>query len=345
MNYAFKIYNRAEDQVWELPYEKVTIKEALNRGIDGNASVPYPSLKIYADALDTTPDNIISGGFRSWRLYVDDTMLYRGVLSQRTISGGGAGVTAITVNFTDYIGFLGSRYTPLFDYYPSTEDSADIAWSIIDDSQNDSGGQGDLGITRGTHPTTKDRQRTFRHDNIRDALVGMSAAKVADGYDMDIDTTLNFNIYYPKGTSRPEIVFSQFNIRKFSLSKPLAAKLINRVHVLGAGNADEMVTSTRENATVQTTWGLLEGTLAEKGVADTSELADRGDRYLERVAEPKDTTTITTSDTNLTSYAVGDTVRVIIEELSFDDMLRIDSRTLEILPNGQATVTLGFEEA
>lgn len=344
--YSFKIYNRTEDEAWELPYTRMSLTEELNKGLDGSLSMPYASINKYAQKLGTTVDGILSAGFRSWRLYKDTHLMYRGVLSHRTIEGANTGPSTVVVYFTDYIGMLGSRYTPEEDLY-TNEDSSDIAWSIIDDSQNDASTHGDLGITRGSNPTTKNRNRTFRHANIRDSLIGMSQAKVADGYDFDIDNTLQFNVYYPsKGQSRPEIMFSDFNVLSWSSNRPLTTKLFNRVHVLGEGLGADLTAVTRENTTPMATWGLVEATLPEKSVSNTTELEDRGDRFLERTAEIRDTLNINTLDDRpgIDQYGLGDSVRVVIDSLGLDEMLRLDTRTLQITPSGFAQVSLTFQE-
>lgn len=344
--YSFRLFNRDESEMWELPYSRINLSEELNGGLDGHLTIPYKSLLKYAQNLGTTPDNIISAGFRSWKLYSDDSLFRRGVLSHRAIFGGQTGATNLTVYFTDYVGLLGSRYTPLEDIYTS-EDSADIAWALIDDSQSDISGEGNLGITRGTHPTTVNRDRTFRHDNIRNEIVKMSRAKLYNGFDFDIDNTLKFNVYYPtKGTERPEIVFSEFNIVSWLSNRPLTAKLANRVHVLGGGFGEEMVTTTREDATPMATWGLLEDTLSEKSVSTLKTLEDRGDKYLDIKSEPKDVFSITVKDKNpsILNYDLGDTVKVIISEIGVDEQLRIASRSIDILPSGEAMVDITFEE-
>lgn len=342
--YSFRLYNSDNSQVWELPYTRMTLSEELNKGLDGNLSLSYSALDRYAEKLNTSVDGILSSEFRSWRLYRGSDLLYRGLLSHRSIEAGQTGPSTIVVYFTDYVGALGSRFTDIEDIH-SNKDSSDIAWALIDDTQSQT--NGDLGITRGTNPTTKNRDRTFRHRNIRDAIIGMSQAKVADGYDFDIDNTLQFNVYYPsKGQSRPEIMFSDFNVLSWSSNRPLTTKLFNRVHVLGEGLGADLTAVTRENTTPMATWGLVEATLPEKSVSNTTELEDRGDRFLERTAEIRDTLNINTLDDRpgIDQYGLGDSVRVVIDSLGLDEMLRLDTRTLQITPSGFAQVSLTFQE-
>lgn len=342
--YSFRLYNSDNSQVWELPYTRMTLSEELNKGLDGNLSLSYSALDRYAEKLNTSVDGILSSEFRSWRLYRGSDLLYRGLLSHRSIEAGQTGPSTIVVYFTDYVGALGSRFTDIEDIH-SNKDSSDIAWALIDDTQSQT--NGDLGITRGTNPTTKNRDRTFRHRNIRDAIIGMSQAKVADGFDFDIDNTLSFNVYYPsKGQTRPEIVFNEFNILSWSSDRPLTTKLYNRVHVLGEGLGEDLVAVTRENTAQMANWGVVEAALSEKSVSNVSELEDRGDRFLERTAIIRDTLTINTTDNrpSINQYGLGDTVRVVLDSISFDELLRLEGRTLQIQPSGFAQVTLTFQE-
>lgn len=344
MAYSFKVYNSDESELWEVPFESIRIEEELNKGLDGQLTVPFQTIKQYADAFNTTPDGIIASGYRSWKLYKDTDLLYQGVLSERQISGGQSGATTYNIYFTDYVGFLSTFYTAEAAIY-SNQDSSDIAWDLIDDRQNDAGGNGDIGITRGADPTTKNRDRTFRRESVLNAIVGMSRAKVADGFDFDIDNSLQFNIYYPqKGTQRPEIVLDSFNIISWTSNRRLASKLVNRVHVIGAGAGEDLITQTRENTTPQSTWGLLEGSLSEKSVSTSSELQDRGDRYLEQNATPTDKVSVRIRDDSpdIRTYQLGDSLTVKLEELSYSELLRVESRNIEIKPDGQAIINLTF---
>lgn len=342
--WEFIIYNQDESEQWEIPYTKISFTEELNKGADGNMSIPYVGFKQYADALNTTPDDIFKGGFRSWKLIRDGDVFRIGVLTHRSINGGAKGASAINLHFTDYLGFLSSRDTQEEKIY-SSEDSADIAWGEINTAQTQT--NGDMGITRGTHPTTVDRDRTLRYENILHLLVGMSNAKQSSGYDMDIDTTKKFNIYWPeKGSVKENVIFSEFNMDSWTLNMPLTAKLANKVNVLGKGFGDDMATASVEDTTYQTTWGLLETTLSEKDVGTVSELENRGNKLLDDLKNPENTINIATKDLDpeVTDYNLGDTVTVEINELDYSKQLRIIKRTFTITPNGDAIINLSFEQ-
>lgn len=342
--WTFYIYNQDESLRWEIPYTRMTITEELNKGLDGSLSMSFSAFDRYAKAFQSTVDGVLSSGFRSWKLFRDGNIFRRGVLSHRTIEGGATGASTIVLYFTDYIGLLAARNTADYKFYDLV-DSSDIAWDLINEAQTEP--NGDMGITRGLDPTTVNRQRTFVYNKIRDEITKMSNANQSNGYDFDIDNTLKFNVYYPqKGNWRPEIVFSSFNIDAYSLNMPLTAKLANRINVVGEGYGEDMVTATVQDTTPQTTWGLLEAQVSEKSVGREVELQNRGNRELEKRKYPVNTLNITTKDFSpeVTSYDIGDSVKIQLSEIGFEEMRRIETRTLDILPSGQAIVDLTFFE-
>lgn len=344
--YQFKLTNTSESEVWDIPFQSISITESLNKGVDGSLTVSFVDLARYAAALGTTPDGIIAAAARYWMLYRNGEMLYRGILLHRRVSGGNAGATTVNLNFADISAALAKRRTAAEVLF-TADDSADIAWSLINTTQTDASGYGDLSITRGTHPTTIDRDRTLRFDNVRDTIVGMSNEKVANGYDFDFDSSNNFNIYYPKkGSTKLYVVFDDFNVISWSSDRPLQGKLTNRAIVLGKGQAGvDMVTTTREDTTPMATWGLCEDVVSEKGVEVVAELEDRGDQFLADNKTPSDTIALTVRDTapDLSTYGIGDTVRVRLQDIDFDQNLRIKQRGLSIREGGDTTVTLTME--
>lgn len=348
MKYELKLYNQDYSELWVLPYETINIDEKLNSGVSAQVTLNYLALKRYAEILSTTPDAIISSAYREWKLFRNSATdpLFAGILVHRKIQGGGGQPTSFLINMADYSAIFNKRRTAEETIY-SAEDSADIAWGEINASQGDVSGFGDAGIVRGTHPTTKNRDRTCRFDNIRDLIVGMSNAKVADGYDFEFDITKTFNIYYPtKGQVRENIVLDGHNIISWTNDRDLAGNLTNRVHVLGKGTGADRPSATREDTTPMATWGLCEDILTESGVETVSELEDRGDSYLDTEKQPVDVVSVTVRDSapEISSYSVGDTVRVKIDELQYNELKRIVQRSIQIQRTGEALVSLSFEQ-
>ena len=87
-----------------------------------------------------------------------------------------------------------NRYTDAVVEYAST-DAGEIAWDLIDNSQNQT--NGDLGITKGIIETTQNRDRTYYNQNIMEAIVNLS--NVIGGFDFEFTHNKVFNVYAVKG--------------------------------------------------------------------------------------------------------------------------------------------------
>ena len=94
--------------------------------------------------------------------------------------------------------------------------------TLINESQTSNNPYSDLGITQGAHPTTKNRDRTYKFDNIKDSIIRLSNENLTDGFDFDIDATKAFNVYYPtKGQDRFDVVFDNDTMATWKFKKPL----------------------------------------------------------------------------------------------------------------------------
>lgn len=330
---------------YEIPYENISLSETLNEGMSGSLDVNYFAIKRYAELFNDTPDDVVASSYRYFELCRFSSLLFSGVLVNRQIDGSGARATNYSFTFCDWLNALERRITGNdSDWWYSSEDSADIAWDIIDQTQNKT--YGDLGITRGLHPATIDRDRTFRYDNIRDEIIKMSNSNLHNGYDCEITPQKVFNIYYPtKGSLKSNLILDDGNIISWRSSRNLSNNLSNSVTVIGAGDGDYINTELRENSTSQETWGLQESTLSAKDVTTASILQAKGDKELASNGLPKDKITIRISDDkpDIENYNLGDTLPVRIGVINYAENLRVLKRTLQITQGGQAQVDLTFD--
>lgn len=346
--YDLRVENKTGGDIWTIPFETINLTEELNKGLSGSMTINYLALKRYADSLNTTPDDILGSTYREWKLYKDNVILYGGILLHRKITGSKSQATSYSANLAGYEALLASRYTGnggTWSY--SATDSADIAWGLINKTQTDASTYGDVGITRGLHPNCTDRDRTCRYDNILDVIIKMSNRNVANGYDWEVTPLKVFNIYATKGSAKPNLILDDFNIISWTNDRGLAGKIANRVIVQGAGTGDDIVASTVEDTTLMDDWYLQEALLSEKDTSVVVNLADKGNRLLTQIKEPSDVVSVRVNDRNplITSYNVGDTLKVKIAELGFDQNLRIDKRTIQIQRSGEAQVDLSFDYA
>lgn len=338
----FALVNTSGEVQYVLPFESISLTEELNKGYDGSLSVPYRTLLKYALAFNTTVDGILASTPYDWRLRKAGVDQFGGILTHRTINGGDEGATSVQLKFVDYSGILAKRRTAS-EFIRTSTDSAEI----VDDLITAMNAVEDSGLTMGTLPTTKDRNLTSRYANIRDEIVSMSNEKKVDGYDWGVDVTKVINLQYPtKGETRAGIIFDNFNTISWGSERKLQGKLTNKVYVFGEGYGADMVVGSAEDTSSQSSWGLLEDGISEKNVGTESELDDRGDKFIELNKLPTESINLSHKDgtPNVTSYNVGDTVRVVIPDIGFDDTLRIIKRTIDIDAKGEAVVYLSFED-
>lgn len=340
--YQFDIQSTDGSRLYSLPFESVKITEELNKGLDGQLSMPYQSILRYCQALQTTPDAAIAAQPMEWFLRKDGVRIFGGILLNRGIAGGREGATSYQIKFADFLARLAKRRTEEYFFRDNT-DQVQIAKDLLDYTN----GEQATGITVGAEPApSKNRQMTSRRGNIRDEIVSMSNEKKNGGYDFDVDVIKKLNFFVPtKGQARPSIVFDSFNILSWQSNRPLEGQLTNKLYTIGQGFGEDTQSTMSENIPSQSMWGLLEDTQSEKGVGSEDELQDRGDQIIDDLAFPTDTVTIVHKDDapDITSYNVGDTVRVIIEDISFDKELRVVKRTIQIDEGGNAQVNLSFE--
>lgn len=343
MDYKVRIQNIAGDDVYDVPFDNFSFTEALNLGMEGSLDISYRALTQYAAALNTTVNNILSGQLREVLIYKGTTPLFLGVIADRGVDGGGFGASKIRLKLGDYVYMLSKRRTDDAESETAT-DSVDIIWNRINASQMET--NGDLGITlMGSPPTTKNRDRTMTFDNLRDLLVGMSNEKVKDGYDFDIDPTKTLNFYYPtKGQTRDNIVFNGYNSLEWSEHLPLAGRLTNRVYVTGQDASTDWVA--RNDTTNRAAWLLHEDVITKKGVSETDTLNDHGDRFLELNTSPSAGRSLNLTHLEgtpaITSYNVGDVVKVKLADIEVDATFRVMRRSLRY-NKGNALVDLTLE--
>lgn len=108
----------------------------------------------------------------------------------------GADSGDLEVQATGYAGMLNRRIVFNGDSVSFTQvDQAEIAWSLINMTQNRVGGS--LGISRGSGLNTgRKRDRTYEAGaNLLDLITQLG--QVIDGFDWEIDGYLRFNVFYP----------------------------------------------------------------------------------------------------------------------------------------------------
>jgi hypothetical protein len=333
MNYKIFIQTLGGGRKWEIPYQNASFQEVLNEDRFANISFDWEELKVIADADNIEPYFIHSGGYREVYIYdEDDNLLYGGFLNNPIDSFDENGGATLSIQSKGFFSLLSKRHTDKEEIFESN-DSADIAWDLIDSTQTKT--NGDLGIIRGTHPTTKTRDRTFYREDIKSAIEGMSLSKVKEGFEFEIDNNKIFNIFYPeKGTQRTgfELRIGQnVNSGRISSNGPLG--MCNTVYAQGKGQG---LYSLEEEVNAETifeeTYGLLEDVLPEKDVSVSTTLINKGERYLDFYKKIRRSIMVNVFYENPSwlSYNVGDQLKFVYPARNIDQYYRVYSRKLNL---------------
>lgn len=268
----------------------------LNRGSVAELTCPLNYEKV----------TVISKSTRQvWlRVYRRDTandseyLVWYGKLYECSYSGDENAATLV-MKFENVVNLLANRYVPS-DYSVTTAtDQSDILWALINNTQLLTGGN--LGITRGAAPVSKNRTAVTELQNRTIKDVMESYSEVIDGVDWEITPTPKnpaihiFNTYftttgakYHKGdTVTTPITYivdnagasSLNNASSFSITEQ-GKDFANSIKVLGATVDEATVTSTAQDAASITAYGLFEKVSQESTLEEQSTVDDRADELL-----------------------------------------------------------------
>lgn len=317
---------------WEIPFDSFSIVEELNNDRSAQFSFRRSMIEQIAGIYGMLPYELLKAQYREVYLYdEDDNLLYSGFVDEMQTNSGSEDTGTISITSKGFFSLLDSRITNVLRTY-SSQDAGDIAWDLINYTQGLS--YGDLGITRGTHPATVNRDRTFRFEYIKTAIEGLSNKNILNGFDFDIDNGKVFNIFYPgKGTIRNNVVVEYgFNIDGYQITENGLTGLVNQAVVIGENFGDDIVSVTRDaEDAYKSNYGLLQKTVSEKDVQESATLQDKGDKYLAKWKFPRKTINLDLKfDSPLfTDYQVGDRIKVKIAQAAIDEYYRVERRTLD----------------
>lgn len=233
----------------------------------------------------------------------DFVLVWYGQLYNKKTSGDQNGGT-VTMLYEDLASILKKRFTPKGYQVLTATDQGDILWDIINTTQSET--YGDLGITRGAHPTSHSRTagKDLQSRSILDILTSYS--DVNYGIDWDISPTPYsqeigiFNIYYNgdsyeyhKGSVLSTVLryrsqeygnYYNNNIVAFDVEEK-GDDYANRVAVYGAAIDSTQRTGTSEDTTAQANYGLFETHVSESDVSSLTTLADKSSSYLRELKQ------------------------------------------------------------
>lgn len=340
----FKIFIKKSDGTkWELPFASLSWREELNKDRTCTFTVVTQAGEDIAARLGTTLEFILSAGYRELEIQdFNGTTVYTGFVDAVQGSGGSGEMGIKTVTSRGFFSLLEKRYTAALKEFDATDAGA-IAWALIDETQNKT--YGDFGITEGSITTSKTRDRTYRWRNIKEAIQKLSSNEVKEGFEFEVDLQKAFNVYYPmKGSSNLVTVFdSKHNIDNWQVTKTGLLGMCNHAIVFGAGDGENMVVEEEDaETTYKEQYFLLEEGVSDKDNGDATLLADKGKKYLDLYKYPRKKVTFAHFYTEplVTTYNVGDRVKVVIDEEGVDSTFRVMKRTISM----DGRVQLNLEE-
>jgi hypothetical protein len=330
--HTYRVFLRDDttDDLYELFPKSYQFTDELNKESRATLILSYEILKETADYYGEDLLDLLSSKLMELYIERDGTKIFYGVLSKMEIVPLKDGSRSITLEAVSWIGLFTKRIVGVPKTVYSSTDAGQIAWDLINDSQTSDAPYSDWGITMGSITASVNRDRTYRFDRIYDQIVALSNANLDNGFDFEIDTLKQFNVYYPqKGQNRPNVVFNESNIYNYRWKKPLVLELTNKVHVQGAGFNDEVLYVTRTaDAAYRSPFGTLEDRLNEKTIETTGNLASKGDRKLAEEQAPIIEFDITHEDDAIqwSDYLLGDNVKV---NMPFLDMANVYKRVVK----------------
>lgn len=338
----YRTGNEAYDlEQWEVPFTSFSLEEELNQGFSGNLSFKYNDFKNYLQDFGSsyTIQDVLTSRMKYILIkdtHDNNTKVFRGFLKYFRFTQDTSGDATVTLYFVDLSYFLTKR---LSSTHFADTDAGMIAWSMIAETQNKQ--YGDLGILAGTIEATKNRQRTLDHDCIRDVIIGMSAAKLDDGYDWWIDKDNYFHVAAQRGDVLENLIFDEANSFSWTMDQRLAGELTNSCYVRGRGDeeAEQAPEIDVSDLSEADKWGLHEKFLSADSVVETSTLTDHGKEVLSSESVPSQTISLSFSHVSadkkdggipLTDYDLGDFVKVKSSFLQIDAVWRVRKRSIKM---------------
>lgn len=276
---------------------------SLNRGTIAELVMPMNSDKL---------DNLTTATLNSWiRVYRWDDendqsterLVWYGLLTDISY-GLDENSGNVTMRYSDIASLLSYRLVPRTYSVTTPTDASQILWELIDDSQSIMvGGDvvGNLGITQGSAPASKNRQpeKDLQNRTILEVLQAFS--EYEDGIDWEITPTPRnqsigiFNTYYAgagiqyhKGSvlnipltyhvgADNEMKYN--NVKSVDVSES-GSDYANDVLALGATIEEAQLFSRAENEPQQLVYGLFQDVVSETSISEQATLDDKASEEL-----------------------------------------------------------------
>ena len=250
-----------------------------------------------------------------------------------------------TIYCYDWLYQWKDRYTAQTVTYDSI-DAGLIAWQMMNTSQLKSNGS--FRVTQGTIEETQPRDRTYNNQNIMEAIINLS--DVIGGFDFEITNDRVFNVYVVKGTDLTDSVVLEYerNLSNVTIDEDFTNPCNNAIVLGEVTDATELSRVDRPDATSQAESKLREMVMTADNVIDTDTLNEKGDAMLAKYKVPliKVTFELVRSSLSITSFSLGDLIRLIVKKgiYNYDSDFRIFEWEVSVDEANTESITLTLGE-
>jgi hypothetical protein len=271
----------------------------------------------------------------------DGVLVYRGRIGQ-TSDDVGTDAHTVQVASADYRAILDRRLL-LDDLGPYTAaDTGNIAWALVSDTQARDGG--DLGITRGLHPTTAETTtRSYAAPRQTVAAAVTQLGETGTGFDWEVDAELELNLY-PGGRGAANNVVLDYGGVVAAVRRDVnPAAYANAVLDIGD---TALATEQREAADIATApEGRWDAQFSAFDIKEQAALAEHADWLLEQSSTIQPAYTVRLKPGRWRGPAhigLGDPCRLVIRSgrLDVDTTLRVFEITVALGQSGEEDVDL-----
>lgn len=312
----------------------------LNKTGSAQFTISVDDPKLYTDLLLL--------GDKELYIYRAGVLVWGGELCNRqtSINADTREATITAKGFFDLLSkkIVGTAITPRV--FTNT-DAGTIASTLITESQT--GTNASVGITIGSITASKNRDRTLDSwKTVKEVIESMCSLNIKDGFDFEVAPNKQFNVYYPKGSTKTNIVF-EYGVNIIGLSESMdATEMANEVIAIGNGQGPATLVSTQDaNSTIQGQYKIRQKTVSFKDIITQATLDDHALAELAQTQIQSQIIGITTKgdlSPGYGSYDIGDTVRVRITTSLFaiDANYRIYGIKVNISDEDEETIDITF---
>lgn len=350
-NWTVEVYNGSGELVAELSSRALERKvtKLRNRADTINLKYDLDDIKRLCAKLNVSAWDIFAIGQNEVRVLRNGVVFSAGQIMDATpvIDGDQRSIMVIAVGWLD---LFGARYTDeggsSSDYYFSNVDAGQIAWGLIDASQNETGG--DFGITQGNIQASQNRDRTdYVYKNIKEAVIQLS--EVINGFDFEFTWDKKFNVYYPKiGTRKENIILTYPGAIKTLSFGRHGMQLANNIIARGSGTGEDAFTAEVTDVASRNKFKLRQAIIDFNDISKVDTLEEHANEELlfrRSFVDVPDITLDPAQAPRWGSYGIGDEIKIeVLEDLEIfapiNNWFRIDGMEVTLDSNNTEDIRL-----